>query len=79
MSKFIPLPQTSRLSGKLFRLVRFIIPSARPEIPFASALAMIGYNVEKVLWEQAVVVPIGGDRDGKTLPLSHIDFFVSSA
>jgi len=59
--------QTSRLSGKLFRLVRFIIPSARPEIPFASALAMIGYNVEKVLWEQAVVVPIGGDRDAPNL------------
>ena len=40
---------------------------------------MIGYNVEKVLWEQAVVIPIGVDRDGETFLLSHIDFFVSSA
>jgi len=59
--------QTSRLSGNLFRLVGFTIPSARPEIPFASVLAMIGYNVEKVLWEQAVVIPIGVDRDAPNL------------
>ena len=64
MSSFLSWPQTSQLSGKLFRLVQFIIPSAEPEIPFASTMAMISYDAKKVLWEQAVVVPIGGN--GKT-------------
>ena len=31
------------------------------EIPFASALALECCNSEKLLWKQAVVVPIGGD------------------
>ena len=55
------MPQTPQLSGKLFKLARFIIPSANPEIPFASALALECYNSEKLLWKQAVVIPIGGD------------------
>ena len=53
--------QVPQLSGKLLKLARFIIPSANPDIPFASTLALVCYNSEKVLWEQAIVIPIGGD------------------
>ena len=49
------------VSDKLFKLGRFIVPSANPAIPFASNLAIVSYDAEKVLWEQAVVVPIGAD------------------
>lgn len=54
-------PQIPQLSGMLVKLARFIIPSANTDVPFASALALVCYNSEKVLWEQAVVVPIGID------------------
>ena len=49
------------MSDKLFRLARFIIPSANPNIPFASTLTLVCYNSEKVVWEQAIVIPIGAD------------------
>ena len=49
------------MPGKLYKVQRFMIPSANPAIPFASALAIVGYNSEKVLWETAIVMPIGAD------------------
>ena len=65
------------MSGKLFKLGRFIVPSANPAIPFASGLAIVSYDANKVLWEQAVVVPIGAD--GEKLNLSHLNLFLISA
>ena len=65
------------MSDKLFKLGRFIVPSANPAIPFASGLALVSYDAKKVLWEQAVVVPIGAD--GKKLHLSHLNLFLISA
>ena len=58
---WISFPQTPMVSDKLFKLGRFIVPSANPAIPFASGLAIVSYDAKKVLWEQAVVVPIGAD------------------
>ena len=72
-----PIPQTPAVSDKLFKLGRFIVPSANPAIPFASGLALVSYDAKKVLWEQAVVVPIGAD--GKKLHLSHLNLFLISA
>ena len=72
----IPLPQTPMMSDKLFKLDRFIIPSANPAIPFASGMAMVGFDAKKVLWQQAVVVPIGAD--GEKLLLKCLNFFLIS-
>ena len=57
----VPFPQVPQLPGKLYKVARFMIPSANPAIPFASSLAMVSYNSEKVLWETAIVMPIGAD------------------
>ena len=65
------------VSNTLFKLGRFIVPSANPAIPFASSLAIVSYDAKKVLWEQAVVVPIGAD--GEKLHLSHLNPFLISA
>ena len=65
------------MPGKLYKVARFLIPSANPAIPFASALAMVSYNSEKVLWETAIVMPIGAD--GRNILLYVIlDFRFSS-
>ena len=65
------------VSDKLFKVGRFIVPSANPAIPFASGLAIVSYGAKNVLWEQAVVVPIGGD--GRKLQFSHLNLFLISA
>ena len=64
------------MSDKLFKLGRFIVPSANPAIPFASVLALVSYDANKVLWEQAVVVPIGAD--GEKLLLKFVNLFLIS-
>ena len=64
------------MPGKLYKVARFMIPSANPAIPFASSLAMVSYNSEKVLWETAIVMPIGAD--GKNVFLFQFTTFISA-
>ena len=55
------LAQIPQLGGKIIELLRNNIPSANPAIPLASVLGLIGFTSEKVLWNQTVVIPVGGD------------------
>ena len=64
------------MPGKLYKVARFMIPSANPAIPFASSLAMVSYNSEKVLWETAIVMPIGAD--GKNVFILQFSSFISA-